>query len=172
MPIRVNLGHSGIKCSCKCGKRAGRCPARSVSREPNEESKGPIDHTLLVDLTSPSLVGVPRGVSGVNDLCKGRYHFAVLSPVKMKGSEDATTPKRAPGSRVPAQPFKPLGQFSCPLLDISKQGVVIGAVRSAFGCLITCSRALESGVKPSRRLFVRWRDASESQQIQYRGRRA
>ena len=135
MPLRVNLGRSGIKCTSKCGKRASRCPARSVSREPDQEAKGQIDYTLFVDLTSPSLVGVLRSASSVNDFFKGQISLRGPDPVKMKGSENARTPERAPGNRVPTQPFKPLGQFFCPLLDIRKQGVVIGAVRSAFGCL-------------------------------------
>ena len=86
--------------------------------------------------------------------------------------KNASTPKCVPGDRVPTQPFNPLGQLFCALLDISKWGVVIDGEWLLFGGSIHGSGELDGIAKPGlRRLFVRWRDASESQQLPHRGGR-
>ena len=67
---------------------------------------------------------------------------------------------------MPTQPFNPLGQLLCALLDISKSGVVIDGEWSLFDGSIHGLGELDGVAKPGlRRLFVRWRDASESQQL-------
>ena len=66
----------------------------------------------------------------------------------MNRPESARIPERARGNRVPTQPFNPLDQFFCALLDISKSGVVVGHERPLFGDPIKGCCALDGIAKP------------------------
>ena len=130
-----------IECACKLGKRAGRGAAWSMRREADEEAKGQIDYMLLAGLSSPSLAPVLRSVSSAHDVFKRGQDFADLNPVKINWPENARTPERAPGERVPSKPLNPLDQFFCALLDFSKQLVMVGGEGSFFGGRIIVPRA-------------------------------
>jgi hypothetical protein len=70
---------------------------------------------------------------------------------------------------MPAQPLNLLGELFCAFIDISKKGVVICGEWSLFGDSIPGSGLIDGIVKPGHRLSVRWRHASESQQLSHCG---
>src|SRR5262249_36772222 len=128
--------------------------------------KGPYRPLLLAGLAAPSpLAKVFSRASGLRELFQRGEDVGDLNSVMMYRPENARTPKCVPGDLMPAQPLNLLGELFLRFYRYRQEGRCDLRGVVFVWRLDTWIGPIDGIVKPGHRLSVRWRHASESQQL-------